>query len=122
VTLQEELSLSPSRDAQLYENSIDKETIENAVFFTSSEQFKEVMFLSDSRRFDIAKSKLEIALNYLRGYVEMFPGSQRLQQLFTQMINYLNNIPNMEVMMAEELRISQKFSKSITWQMEKRKF
>jgi Ca-activated chloride channel family protein len=122
VTLQEELSLSPSRDAQLYENSIDKETIENAVFFTSSEQFKEVMFLSDSRRFDIAKSKLEISLNYLRGYVEMFPGSQRLQQLFTQMINYLNNIPNMEVMMAEELRISQKFSKSITWQMEKRKF
>jgi Ca-activated chloride channel family protein len=122
VTVQEELSLSPSRDAQLYENSIDRETIENAVFFTSSEQFKEVMFLSDSRRFDIAKSKLEIALNYLRGYVEMFPGSQRLQQLYTQMKDYLNNIPNMEMMMAEELRISQKFSKSITWQMEKRKF
>jgi len=122
VTLQEELSLSPSRDAQLYENSIDRETIENAVFFTSSEQFKEVMFLSDSRRFDIAKSKLEIALNYLRGYVEMFPGSQRLQQLYTQMINYLNNIPNMEVMMAEELRLSQKMSKSMNWNMDKRKF
>jgi hypothetical protein len=52
----------------------------------------------------------------------MFPGSQRLQQLYTQMINYLNNIPNMEVMMAEELRLSQKMSKSMNWNMDKRKF
>lgn len=121
VTLSQQLSLSPSRDAQQYESSIDRETIENAVFFTSSEQFKEIMFLSDSRRFEEAKSRLEIALNYLRGYVEMFPSSQRLQQLYIQMKDYLNNIPNMELMMAEELRISQKMSKSMNWMMDKRK-
>ena len=51
----------------------------------------------------------------------MFPSSQRLQQLYIQMKDYLNNIPNMELMMAEELRISQKMSKSMNWMMDKRK-
>jgi hypothetical protein len=37
------------------------------------------------------------------------------------MKDYLNNIPNMELMMAEELRISQKMSKSMNWMMDKRK-
>jgi hypothetical protein len=83
--------------------------------------FKEIMALSDRRNFDEVRAKLQIALNYLKSHIEMFPSSERLQKLLLQMQDYLQNIPSMETMMDHELRISQKMSKSLNWMMDKRK-
>jgi hypothetical protein len=121
VNIEQLLVLSPTNDAQLFGNSKDLETLENSVFFNSSEMFKEIMALSDRRSFDEVRSKLQIALNYLRAHIEMFPSSERLQKLLHQMQDYLQNIPSMETMMDHELRISQKMSKSMNWMMDKRK-
>ena len=121
LIIQQSLTLRPCNDSLLYENSIDKETVENAVFFTASDSFKEIMALSDYRRFEEVRVKLETALNYLRGYVEMFPSSERLNKLYSQMNDYLYNIPKMEIMREQELKMSQKLSKANNWLMDKRK-
>jgi hypothetical protein len=121
INIEQLLVLSPTNDAQLFRNSMNLETLENSVFFNSSEMFKEIMALSDRRSFDEVRSKLQIALNYLRAHIEMFPSSERLQKLLHQMQDYLQNIPSMETMMDHELRISQKMSKSMNWMMDKRK-
>ena len=121
INIEQLLVLSPTNDAQLFRNSMNLETLENSVFFNSSEMFKEIMALSDRRNFDEVRVKLQIALNYLKSHIEMFPSSERLQKLLLQMQDYLQNIPSMETMMDHELRMSQKMSKSLNWMMEKRK-
>ncbi len=121
ISLTEDLYLSATSDKALYEAAIDKETVENAVFFTSNDMFQEVMALTDSRNLTEAKSKLEKAIAYLKAYVEMFPTSERLTNQLKQMNDYLINIPNMDKMDGEDFRMAQKMSKATNYMMQKRK-
>lgn len=121
VTQSETLHLLPTNDKALYEAAMDKETIENAVFFTSNDMFQEVMLLADSHKLDEAKSKLETAIGYLKAYVEMFPASERLRNQLNQMSDYLLRIPNMAQMERSDFSMAQKMSKSVNYMMSKRK-
>ncbi len=121
ISLTENLTLIPTSDRALYEAAMDKETVENAVFFTSNDMFQEVMALADSRNLTEAKSKLEKAIAYLKAYVEMFPSSERLSNQLKQMNDYLINIPNMDMMESDDFRMAQKMSKATNYMMQKRK-
>jgi Ca-activated chloride channel family protein len=121
VTETETLKLLPTSDKALYEAAINKEAMENVVFFVSNEMFQEIMLLGDQRHFDKAKSKLESAIGYLKAYVEMFPASERLRNQLKEMENYLDRIPSMEVMERQDFAMSQKMSKSTNYMMQKRK-
>lgn len=117
----EKLHLIPTADKALYEAAINKEAMENVVFFVSNEMFQEIMLLGDQRQFDQAKSKLEKAIGYLKAYVEMFPASERLRNQLTEMEAYLSRIPSMETMQQDDFRMAQKMSKSVNYMMQKRK-
>lgn len=121
VNVNQLLSLSPIKDSQRYQNSMDPETVENAVFFSSNDKFQEIMALIDRRDFSEAKNRLQNAVAYLKAYVEMFPASLRLANQLKQMEDYFNRIPQMEQIASDDFRMEQKSSKSMSYMMQKRK-
>jgi Ca-activated chloride channel family protein len=115
------LQLQPTSDKALYEAAINKEATENMVFFEANDRYEEIMRLSDSRQFDQAKAKLESLIGYMEAYVEMFPSSERLANQLNEIKAYLNRLPSMREMERAEFSMAQKMSKSVNYQMKKRK-
>ncbi len=121
VTENVHLSLLPTGSQSVYQSGIQRDAVENAVFFVSNDLFQAAMLLSDQRQFDKAKTQLEHAIGYLKAYVEMFPSSEQLAKQLADMQAYLLRLPDMASMEREEFQVSQKMSKSDNYMRSKRK-
>jgi len=121
VEERQRLQLMPTGSASVYQSGIQRDAVENAVFFVANDMFQQVMLQSDARRFDAAKAQLEQAIGYLKAYVEMFPASERLNKQLADMQAYLQRLPDMARMEREEFQVSQKMSKSDNYMRSKRK-
>lgn len=121
ITENQTLTLTTTQDETLFKSGIQYKTLEQIAMFVANDMFESALKEVDKRNFDEAKQQLTQIKFYLDTHFQLFAPSEELKKQYKTICDYLDNLGSMATMRNEEVLMAQKISKSMNYELRKKK-
>lgn len=121
VTESQTLTLTTTQDETLFKSGIQYKTLEQIAMFVANDMFESALKEVDKRNFNEAKQQLTQIKFYLDTHFQLFAPSEELKKQYKTICDYLDNLGNMETMRNEDVLMAQKMSKSMNYELRKKR-
>ncbi|MCU0352565.1 MAG: hypothetical protein MUD08_02310 [Cytophagales bacterium] len=121
VSNTEKSKLTVTSDESLFARSFDKDVLQNIVLFENNERLENAMADVDHGHYDKAKQTILIIKSEMEVRMKELPANAELKRQYETVTEYEKQVEKAKTMSAEDLKMSQKMSKSSNYMIRKRK-
>ena len=108
-------------DKALFDRSIDKDVLQNIVLFENNSRLEDAMVDVDHHNFEKAKKTILVIKSEMEVQMQNLPASPELKRQYDAVLEYEKQVENAKTMSNEELKYSQKATRSSNYMIRKKK-
>jgi Ca-activated chloride channel homolog len=108
-------------DKALFDRSFDKDVLQNIVLFENNNRLENAMADVDHGDYNKAKKTILVIKSEMEIQMQILPESPDLKRQYETVLNYEKQVENAKDMSVEELKYSQKMSRSSNYMIRKKK-
>ncbi len=108
-------------DKALFDRSFDKDVLQNIVLFENNSRLEDAMVDVDHHDFEKAKKTILVIKSEMEVQMQNLPASPELKRQYDAVLEYEKQVENAKTMSNEELKYSQKATRSSNYMIRKKK-
>jgi Ca-activated chloride channel family protein len=113
--------LTVTSDKALFDRSFDKDVLQNIVLFENNNRLEHAMVDVDHGDYEKAKKTILVIKSEMEVQMSAMPASPELKRQYDAVLEYEKQVSNADQMSAEELKMSQKATRSSNYMIRKKK-